>query len=238
MATTDETFLVDCDRCKAKVAAIQEGIAERGVTGDDDGNPVYGERLYVGMCPKCKRLLAGYSEQVGIEGYDSYHDDWSDPIRVHPNPPRVLSSGVPATVRESMDEAEKCLQAGAHNAACVMLGRALEGLCRDQMAAEIEAAAAEGKKHKVMLGEALTVLQKKGVINDKLLEWSKQLQAFRNAAAHSDDDASVTRIDVIDLRTFAYAIIEYVYDLTERYNEFVERAKEAKEKASKKATKK
>ena len=233
------TFLVDCDGCKAKVAAVQDGFAVRPVYGDENGEPVHGSRLHIGRCPQCNELLAGHSEQLAIEGYDSENDEWGQPIRVFPNPPRVLSRSVPASVRESMDEAEKSIQAGAHIAACVMLGRALEGLCRDQMKAELEEAAAKGKKPVVMLGKALAILESKGIINSKLLEWSKQLQAFRNAAAHAEDESTLTRTDALDLRTFAYAIIEYVYDLTERYNEFMARVNADKaKKAARKTAKK
>lgn len=233
------TFLVDCDRCKAKVAAVQDGLSQRPVFTDENGEPIDGARLHIGTCPQCSALLAGHSDQLGIEGYDSEYDEWSPPTRVYPNPSRVLSRGVPKSVRESMEEAERTLQAGAHIAACVMLGRALEGLCRDQMKAEIEEAAAKGKKQVVMIGKALAVLESKGIINAKLLEWSKQLQAFRNAAAHADDESTLTRTDAMDLRTFAYAIIEYVYDLTERYNEFMARVEADKaKKAAKKDDKK
>lgn len=231
MAKAPATFLVDCDTCKAKVAAVQDGIAEMGVEVYDN-EPYGGSRLYVGKCPVCLRPVAASSTQVSIAGYDADEDEWSNPVRVYPNPPRVLSTRVPKLVQQSMSEAETCLQAGVHVPACVMLGRALEGLCRDQLKAEIAAALEAGKSGRFMLDKALKDLRTKEIIDDKLLAWSKQLQAFRNAAAHSDGDASLTRTDVLDLRTFAYAIIEYVYDLTERYNEFVARADSAKSKAA------
>ena len=49
------------------------------------------------------------------------------------------------------------------------------------------------------------------------------MQAFRNIAAHPDDTV-ITREDAEDLQSFVYAIIEYIYDLTERYEEFLERS--------------
>jgi len=234
MAKAQPTFLVNCDNCKAKVAAVQHGLAEQGIEVYDN-EPYGGSRLYVGKCPVCARLVAAFSTQTAIGGYDAEEDDWSDPVRVYPNPPRVLSGRVPQHVRKSMSEAETVLQAGVHDSACVMLGRALEGLCRDQLQEEIAAAVKEGKSPKsakFMLDQALASLRSKEIIDDKLLAWSKQLQAFRNVAAHSDDGTPLTRMDVLDLRTFAYAIIEYVYDLTERYNEFVARAASAAAKNS------
>jgi len=236
MPTVQETFLVDCDSCKAKVAAVQQGIAEKGIEVYDN-EPYGGSRLYVGSCPKCTKLIAAHSIQLAIADVDAEEDEWSDPVRVFPSPSRVLSHRVPKLVRESMSDAEACLQAGVHVPAFVMLGKALEGLCRDQLRTEIATAeAAAGKPVRFMLEKALGELRTKEVIDDKLLAWSKQLQAFRNSAAHSDEDASLTRADAMDLRTFAYAIIEYVYDLTERYNEFVARIEADKAKKAAKKT--
>lgn len=40
-----------------------------------------------------------------------------------------------------------------------------------------------------------------------------------NVAAHPTDEV-ISREDAEDLRSFAHAIVEYAYDLTDRYNEF------------------
>ncbi len=77
------------------------------------------------------------------------------------------------------------------------------------------------------------MLKEKGIIDSRLYDWSQQLRAFRNLAAHADTDvSSISRRDAEDLQSFVYAIIEYVYDLTDRYNEFKARLekKDADEK--------
>jgi hypothetical protein len=63
-----------------------------------------------------------------------------------------------------------------------------------------------------------------------LLEWSKQLHAFRNVAAHPED-ISISREDTEDLQAFVYAIIEYIYDLTDRYEDFKVRLERRKKPA-------
>ena len=50
---------------------------------------------------------------------------------------------------------------------------------------------------------------------------------MRNLAA-DPEDINVSRQDAEDLQAFVYAITEYVYDLTDRYNEFKEREEEKK----------
>lgn len=117
------------------------------------------------------------------------------------------------------------MQASANTAACVMFGRALEALCRDVL--EVDRARLDEKeekqgRRKIMLGEGIRQLREKRIIDDRLFEWSQQLQAFRNLAAHPEDIV-IAWTDAEDLQTFVYAIVEYVYDLTDRYNEFKRR---------------
>jgi Domain of unknown function (DUF4145) len=83
-----------------------------------------------------------------------------------------------------------------------------------------------------MLADGIKQLRDRNVIDDRLFDWSQDLHAFRNLAAHPDGDGgSITRQDAEDLQAFVYAIVEYVYDLADRYQEFKERqAKRAKAK--------
>lgn len=166
-------------------------------------------------------------------------DVWSEPVRVHPKPPKTFSSlRIPSSVTTSLTEADIALQGSASLAACVMFGRALEGVCRDYLferdnGFEEEAAATEPKR--LMLAEGIKQLRDKNIIDDRLFDWSQHLHAFRNVAAHPDtSDVSITREDAEDLQAFVYAIIEYIYDLTDRYNEFKKR-QERRAKAKAKA---
>lgn len=187
--------------------------------------------MLVGICPGCRSILAGEIEQTGFENYDSYEDRWSDVVRIYPKPPKAFSSyRIPRVVKDSLNEADRSMQAGANIAACVMLGRALEALCRDilEPTPEGTTSAAAGAtpakpKKKIMLGEGIKKLRDKKVIDDRLYDWSQQLQAFRNLAAHPED-ISISREDAEDLQTFANAIVEYIYDLADRYEEFKARA--------------
>jgi hypothetical protein len=236
MATTQgvKTFIIDCPWCKAKVAAIEHGGATKSGRTDEDGEP-YAIRLVVGECPSCRSLLAGESRQVGFAGWDSEEDQWSDIVRIYPKPPKAfLSYRIPKTVHDSISEADKALQASANIAACVMLGRALEAVCRDLLEQPTRTASAGAGKspprRPLMLGDGIRQLKDKRLIDDRLFDWSQQLHAFRNIAAHPTD-VSISRQDAEDLQSFVYAIIEYVYDLTDRYTDFKERlAKRAKKK--------
>ncbi len=212
------TFIVDCPFCKAKVAAAEHGRAER--SGMDEEEGPWSHRIYVGECPRCHALVVGESVQLEFEGIDAEEDRWSDVIRVYPKPAKAFSSHrIPRVVTDSFLEADRSLQANANIAACVMLGRALEALCRDLIAADDTKKGAAASAKKPMLGEGIRQLRDRKIIDERLFDWSQQLQAFRNLAAHPED-ISISRDDAEDLQTFAYAIVEYVYDLTDRYAEF------------------
>lgn len=235
---SEKTFIVDCSCCMAKVAAEIFGVAEN--RGLDYENDPYGERLYVGKCPKCRTLLAGKSHQTAFEDLDAEFDQWSDIIRVFPKPPRIFSSyRIPSVVTESLEEADRSLQAGACIAACVMFGRALEAVCRDILeptshssarsrASQVELPP-QTKKKKIMLAKGISELKERNFIDQRLYDWSQELHAFRNIAAHPDE-VSISRQDAEDLQTFVYAIVEYIYDLADRYEEFKKRIERRKKK--------
>ena len=229
------TFIIDCPRCKAKVAAEQKGHVDSSYYDDAAGEPV-GERIFLGKCPSCTLSLVGRAEQIEFANYQgSDFDVFGDVVRVYPEPPKVFTSyRIPRTLTHSLVEAERCLQVGANIAACVMLGRALEALCRDVLepkdekpATTTDGAAPAKPKKRVMLGSGIRELRERKIIDERLYDWSASLQAMRNLAAHPED-ITVSREDAEDLRMFVNAITEYVYDLTDRYEEFKEREAEKK----------
>mgnify|MGYP002863588380 FL=1 len=225
------TFIIECSWCNAKVAAEQLGMAEEKGWLDEDGEP-HGNRLYIGKCPRCGTPLAGESHQIDFAGFDADEDRWSDIVRVYPKPTRSFSSWrIPRVVINSLNEADKCLQVGANTAACAMLGRGLEAVCRHILFPETFAPSFPTKlpdpKEKIMLAEGIKKLKEAKHIDERLFEWSQQLHAFRNIAAHPEDIV-IPRQDAEDLQAFVYAIVEYIYDLTDRYEEF--KARLAKQK--------
>jgi hypothetical protein len=173
----------------------------------------------------------GRAEQVEFEGWEgSEHNRYGDFVRVFPKPAKTFSSGrIPRALTQSLLEAERSLQAGANIAACVMLGRSLEALCRDVLERSKNAEGNNNEKPRrpVMLAAGIEQLREKKIIDDRLYDWSQDLNAFRNLAAHPED-ISISRQDTEDLQAFVYAITEYVYDLADRYKEFKERLEESK----------
>ena len=93
---------------------------------------------------------------------------------------------------------------------------------------------AKGKsKHGPMLGQGIEILAKRGVIETRFLEWSKNLQAFRNMAAHPNEFV-ISENDAEDLQGFMHAFTEYIYDLADRYEDFMDRLSFRQKKVTKK----
>jgi hypothetical protein len=213
-------FIVDCPCCKAKVGVEEQGRILRKYWIDGPEEPG-GDLLQIGQCPRCTIPLVGTSIQTSFDGYEGAEgNEFSDPVRVFPHPQKAFSSvRIPRVVTDSLIEADKSLQSGAHMAACVMFGRALEAVCRNILLPE-QTNPEPVKKKRLMLSEGIRQLLERKVIDDRLFDWSQQLHAFRNLSAHPDHETAISRQDAEDLQIFVYAIIEYIYDLTDRYAEF------------------
>lgn len=199
-------MIIDCHVCRAKVDAETLEFAQF----EDQCT----QRIYLLRCPSCHIPLVGRTLFCGSEDNDS----WTDLVRVYPKPQKSSWLSAPSTVALSLDEAERCMGAGAYVAAAAMAGRALEAVCRHF-----------GTKG-TYLGAGIKELRDKGVIDARLLEWSEELRDIRNEAAHATD-ANFSAKDSEDILTFTHAIVDYVFRLTRKFTEFKKRKLEAEAKA-------
>lgn len=200
-------MLIECSTCKARVDA--EVIAYH------QHEDFFNVRTYLLKCPSCTYALVGEATESWRDG----NDYWPDLTRVYPKPRRLLGAEIPETVRNSIDEAERCMQVGAFLAATAMCGRALEGICRHQ------------STKNTYLGAGLKELQDKGIIDARLYQWGDELREQRNNAAHATNEL-IHAQDASDVLAFTYAIIDYVYLLTNKFDQFQKRKnqREAKKK--------
>jgi len=221
------TFIIDCPTCKCRVAAERCGSARNNGYNDVAGEP-YCEDLLVGKCPACSTLLAGHTYQLAFSGHDAEEDAWSTIVRVFPKPSKAFSSHrIPHSLIASLEQGDRAMQAGAETAACVMFGRALEALCHDILQPSDDEA--KTKKRPIMLAQGIAKLKEGNHIDQRLYDWSQELRAFRNVAAHASDEV-ILRRDAEDLQTFVFAIVEYVYDLADRYQQFKARLERTRKK--------
>ena len=185
-------MIIDCHRCKARVDA--EVLAQH------EDEQFFTTRTLLLACPSCRSALVAECEQ-------DHNLKWTELVRVHPRPRRLLGTDIPAIVRHSIAEAEKCMQVGAYLAATAMCGRAVEAVCRHY-----------GTKD-AYLGGGLKDLREKGIIDARLFQWGEELRDQRNSAAHATDTV-ISAQDANDVLSFTYAIIDYVFLLAQKFEQF------------------
>jgi hypothetical protein len=206
------SLILECPYCKANVQGTVLGSHD-SFDPDQDPTPF---RAILMECSACKNtLFAGQYEEYDPSSDNAY---FGTPWRLWPSPKRSLSWEIPPLVRTSLDEADRCLKAGAFIASAAMSGRALEGICR------------HFKTKSQYLSGGLKELLEKEVIDKRLFKWSQELQEHRNIAAHATD-ARINSQDAESLLELVVAICDYVFVLSEKFNQFMSRkAKNAEKK--------
>jgi hypothetical protein len=197
-------MIIECANCESKVDANVKGHYDY-VTPEDHETI----RALLLICPVCKEPMLGCQDQYQ-NGPDSFQ--WSNTKRLWPAPDKYISWNIPDIVRVSLEEAHICLKSKAYNACAVMCGRALEGVCSKY-----------GTKTNI-LAKGLKELLDKGVIDNRLFQWSEELRKHRNIGAHATDE-KITKEDARDLLDFVNAICEYVFVLKDKYDKFLKRKK-------------
>ena len=199
-------MIIECPHCEATVdgAVLFQYEIPRGEPWEQ---PI---RTVLLKCPRCASPLLGNQELTETEDGEM----WLAPERLWPSPKRVLAWSLPLVVRFSLEEADRCLRAGAFTASAVMSGRALEGVCRHY------------KTKSMYLGEGLKQLLAAEVIDKRLFEWGQALQLHRNIGAHATEER-ISKADALDLLEFSIAICDYVFVLSEKFTEFKARLEKA-----------
>lgn len=155
------------------------------------------------QCENCWHPSVQVREDYG-QGFDQ-----DDPVVVYPAPRRI-SPSVPEPLRREWEEAEACFKAKAYAATAVMVRRTLEGTCEEL-----------GVKKRT-LAQSLKELRKHGFIDGMLAEWADALRIAGNQGAHYTGVA-VPREDAGDALAFAEALLDHVYVLRKRFEEFRQR---------------
>lgn len=195
-------MLVECNHCNAVVDAKELG--EKGYGPDD-----YGEaRKYVLLeCPKCESTLLGFSE---VEPDEYGHWNFHSATRCWPEPNKdSLHQAIPKEVRKALQDAQKCFKAGVYSATAVMCGKAIESICKVKTGAKT-------------IAKGLEKMKAQGDIDEKIWNWADALRKERNLGAHATG-YDTTKEDAKDILAFAVAICDYVFVLTEQYDEYMSR---------------
>jgi hypothetical protein len=196
-------MLIECSNCEAKVDA--KVLAEKNIPANEDSDPY----KYLFMeCPSCHSIMLGGSELEPVED-----GNWSfrSAKRLYPEPPIYFDHSIPKTARQSLYEAKKCLSVGAYSAAAVMCGRAIEAISISKTTAK-------------SLADGLKKLKDQNIIDQRLYDWGEALRKERNMGAHANE-SDISKDDARDVFDFAKAFCDYIYVLSEKYEEYLDRKK-------------
>ncbi len=198
-------MIIECSYCEARVDG--RVIAQHKDSYNPEEDP--GEFLVSLLeCPTCKNTLVAGQISQDFEDRQS----WGLADRMWPAPERLFSWHIPPIVKTSLEEANACFKARAYSACAVMCGRSLEGICRHY------------KTKSQYLGGGLKELRDRSLIDGRLFQWAEELQKSRNIGAHATEE-KVSLQDAHDLLDFTNAICEYVFALSARFDEFMQRRK-------------
>jgi hypothetical protein len=155
------------------------------------------------QCSECREGSVQIREDFGR----GFQDD--KPGIVYPAK-RKLSRNVPGPLRREFEEAQACFSAKAYEATVVMVRRILEGACK------------ENNVQERTLVKSLEKLKADGLIDNKIAEWADTLRVLGNEGAHYTG-RKVPRDDSEDALAFAEALLDHIYVLRKRFEEFARR---------------
>lgn len=172
------------------------------VTPNDDDSFDPFERVLA----KCTGCAMPY-----VLGRDAdYHHEESPLEQVFPEMRQPLPWYIPKSIKDSHDEAVRCVRARCYTAATVMARRGVEAIC------------AENGYRKGTLAKKLAAMQEKGVIDSRLGDWSSVVKDLGNSGAHDVED-SLSREDAEDALAFFEALVNYIYTFQRRYQDHLQR---------------
>lgn len=201
-------MIVECSYCESKVDG--KVLAEHESSGD--GDPI-AFKVSLLECPVCKNAIL-----AGQELYPAGTDDceWDEALRLWPKPGKYLDWRLPDLVRSSLGEAQKCYKAKVYSACAVMCGKVLESICSEY-----------NTKNKFLAGGLKQLLDNQ-VIDKRIYEWGETLRKHRNVGAHATRE-KISKEDAEYLLDFANAICDYVFVLTNKFENFMKRKETDKE---------
>lgn len=195
-------MLVECSACEAFV----DGEVIAAYDHFDEGVETTGKYSFL-KCPKCARPLIVLQLDEG--------SGWDEPRRLYPPIETDISLSIPDQLRLTYDEARKCFRAKAYIATAIMCRKTLEGIAQ------------ENKITARNLANALKEMKEKGIIENRLFEWADALRISGNQAAHGAT-SKISNQDAKDILEFTHALLEYVFTIQEKFEQFKIRQNKAK----------
>ncbi len=192
-------MIVECESCNAFVEARYHGAVTK-----EFGGRAPSVQFVLLSCDRCGSPIVVEQTHIGNEAEG---DIWSPPKRLFPTSRYRANPSAPKSIQQAFDEAYTCYRSRAYTAAAILCRKTLEGICE-----------AHGVRERSLM-TSLKRLKEKGVIDERLFEWSDMLRGAGNDAAH-DINVIISEADATDILEFTNAIVDYLFSYRERFEKF------------------
>jgi hypothetical protein len=192
-----------CGSCEARVVFTPIYVHERVASDGRD------EEYTLAGCSICGEPALFYRDEVEFQESvlnipeAQFHRLWE-------SLPRGLSFPVPPSVDIPYVEACEAELLHLPMSAAVMIGRALEAMCKDL------------EPNSGSIHQALLALRERGAVSEEMFQWASELRLLRNIAAHASDQL-VSESEVEAALDFLEAILEIVYHIRPKFHAYMGR---------------
>jgi hypothetical protein len=194
--------IIECAQCRSYVEAKPHGSFERFFDGREPS------ALYsLLQCTQCSSPILVRQTNVGnmAEG-----DIWDTAFLLYPSSDLRVNPSAPREIQAAFEEACGCYRARAFTASAIMCRKTLEGIC----------AAHEVTERSLIA--SLKKMKDRGLIDERLFDWSDALRVVGNEAAHGVG-VSISQPDAKDILEFTNAILDYMFSYRDRFEQFKKR---------------
>jgi len=169
-------------------------------------------------CNRCCSPFLTRQQYLDVGGEFSVPQE--EPAALYPVLRTTLAvENLPMSVERTYLAAVASHKAGLYEPCALMCRKCVEAVCRDLQA--------RGGS----LLEKLQDLQQGNVIDQRLLLWADELRLIGNEAAH-DFDAVIGKEDAGDALDFLEGLLQYIFVLNRRFNEFQKRRRQRSEESA------
>jgi len=199
----DSPILHYCADCEARVVYERVYVHERTAPDGRD------EEYTLTKCSICGEPALFFRDEIDFQqsvldiAEPQYHRLWEQL-------PRGLDCGLPPSVDGPYIEACEAELLHLPMSAGVMIGRALEAMCKD-LDPSTES-----------IHQALAKMRREGALSDEMFRWASELRLLRNIAAHATDQP-VDESDIAAALDLLEAILRIVYDVRPKFKHYMRR---------------
>ena len=195
-----EDIVISCPICEQVIKTEEKASFVR-----EEGDIELNEKYILTECLSCRHILLG-KKRWFMDTFESgwYHN--TETLWPSNSDSRDFSS-FPEKVKRDLLDAQKCFNNSIYSATAVLCGRALERLVKE-------------KAGNYTLYQGLQILKENAIIDNLLFIWAEALRVERNIGAHASE-YEVSKEDAQDIIDFTWAIFDYVYRLSDKYQRYM-----------------